>query len=148
MDLDVKDVKLLEILEKDGRKPLRSIAKELDVSTVTVLNRMKKLKREGVLKGFTAQVDPIKAGYKVTAVINLTAKRKHLVEVQEKLAKFPNVCGVYDVTGQFDSVIIARFRDMRALNKFVKEKLSMEWVDKTHTQVALNIFKEDFSVNL
>ena len=148
MELDETNVKLLKMLREDGRASLRAIAKELGTSTVTVLNRVNKLKKSGAIKGFTVKVDPTKLGFGLTALISLTAKRKHLVEVQKKIALHPNVCGVYDVTGEFDAVIVARFKNIRELNKFVKEALSSDWVGHTYTQVVLNVFKEDYSVNL
>ncbi len=148
MELDQTDVKLLRALEIDARRSLRKIAKEIGVSTVTVMNRLERLKKEGIIKGFTARVDATKIGFELTAVISLKAKGKQLIPVQEKIAKDPHVCGVYDVTGEFDSVIIARFKNVRDLNTFVKKALSAEGIEHTYTQVALNVIKEDFGVNL
>ncbi len=148
MELDLTDIKLLRALEIDARRSLRDIAKEIGVSTVTVMNRLERLKKEGVIKGFTARVDAPKLGFELTAVISLKAKGRQLIPVQEKIAKDPHVCGVYDVTGEFDSVIIARFKNVRDLNTFVKKALSSEGIEHTYTQVALNVIKEDFGVNL
>ncbi len=148
MALDKLDVNLLKLLKKDGRAPLRKLAKNLGISTVTVMKRMKKLKRDGILQGFTVKVNPNAIGYGLTAVISLKAKGKKLIEVQEKIAKNPKVCGVYDITGEFDSVIIARFKSVPDLNNFVKNVLSMAEIERTYTQVALNVIKEDFGPNL
>ena len=148
MDLDITNVKLLRALGINGRRSLREIAKELGVSTVTVMNRLENLKKEGVIKGFTAKVDPIKIGLELTAVINLKVAGKQIIPVQEKIAKDAHVCGVYDVTGDYDSVIIARFKNVRDLNTFVKKVLSSEGIEHTYTQVALNVIKEDFGVNI
>ena len=148
MDIDQTNVKLLRALRDDARRSLREIAKELGVSTVTVINRMKNLRGEGVIKGFSAHIDPKKVGFELTAVISLKAKGKMLLPVQEKIAKDPHVCGVYDVTGDFDSVIVARFKNVNDLNNFIKKTLALEGIDRTYTQVALNVIKEDFGVNL
>ena len=138
----------IKINWQDKVTNMREIAKELGVSTVTVINRMKNLRGEGVIKGFSAHIDPKKVGFELTAVISLKAKGKMLLPVQEKIAKDPHVCGVYDVTGDFDSVIVARFKNVNDLNNFIKKTLALEGIDRTYTQVALNVIKEDFGVNL
>ena len=146
MELDEIDRKILKALSENARKSLREIAKELGVSTVTVINRIKKLKENKVLRGYSALVDPKKCGYGMTGLINIICERKHLIEIEEKLAKHPNVIGVYDVTGEFDAVIVGRFRDIEDMNAFVKKSLALPGITRTYTQVALNVFKEDFTV--
>lgn len=144
MVLDTLDTDILRILSASGRKSYRKIAKELGVSTVTIMNRVNNLVKEGVIKNFTVAIDPYAAGFPTNAIIRIIARRKHLVELQKKLAKYQNVCAVYDVTGEFDAVIITRFRNVHDLNKFLKEMPS-EWLDRSYTEVVLNIHKEDFS---
>lgn len=148
MALDKLDVNLLKLLKKDGRAPLRKLARSLGVSTVTVMKRINKLKKEKILEGFTIKINSNKIGYELTAVISFKARGKKLIEVQERIAGSPNVCGVYDITGEFDSVVIARFKSVQDLNKFVKNILSMADIERTYTQVALNVIKEDFGPNL
>jgi len=66
-----------------------------------------------------------------------------LLEVQERISKDSHVSGVYDITGEWDSLIIARFKDRRDLNGFIKGVLSMANVEKTNTQLVLNIVKNE-----
>ena len=148
MEIDNLNTKLLRALQGDGRRSLRKIAKELGVSTVTVINRMKDLRRKGIIKGFSVQIEPSKIGLGLTAVISLKARGKLLLSVQEKISKDSHVCGVYDVTGDFDSIVVARFKNVQDLNNFVKKVLVMEGIERTSTQVAMNVIKEDFGVNL
>lgn len=144
MVLDNLDMDILRILSANGRESYRKIAKELEVSTVTIMNRVNKLVKGGVIKNFTITLDSPVAGYPVCALIRIIARRKHLVELMKKFAKHPNVCGVYDVTGEFDAVIVTKFKNVQLLNKFLKEMPS-EWLDRSYTEVVLNIHKEDFS---
>jgi DNA-binding Lrp family transcriptional regulator len=58
------------------------------------------------------------------------------------------VYGVYDVTGDWDSIIIAKFKNRNELNNFVKNMLSIEYVERTNTSVILNIVKEEKKVQL
>jgi len=79
----------------------------------------------------------------LTAVINLKISRGKLIEVQEKISKDRHVRAVYDITGEWDSVLIANFKDRRDLNGFIKGVLSMEYVERTNTQLVLNIVKDE-----
>lgn len=147
MELDETYVKLLTALENNARRPLREIAKEIGVSAVTVMNRMKALENAGMILGYTARLNPAKIGFEITAVISMKVKGGQLIAVQQRIAKDPHVCGVYDVTGDFDAIVIARFKNVRDLNSFVKKILAGEGIDRTVTQIALNVIKEDYRVN-
>ena len=148
MGLDKTDIKIIKQLTENGRKSLRKIGKELKLSTVTIGNRFSKLKKEGIIKEFTANIDPQKVGYEITAITAIKANGKNLIDLQEKIAKHPRICGVYDVTGQFDSIVIGRFKNISAMNKFIKNILNTNWIQETQTFIALNTLKEDFRVKL
>lgn len=124
------------------------MASRLGVSVGTVYNRIKSLEEKGVLKGYTAIVDPVKVGCGITAIILVQAEGAHLVEVENEIAKIDNVATVYDITGDFDIAVIARFRDRFELNSFVKRLLSLPHVKRTVTNVVLNVVKEDFRVKI
>jgi Lrp/AsnC family transcriptional regulator, regulator for asnA, asnC and gidA len=66
-----------------------------------------------------------------------------LIEVQEKISKDKHVSVVYDITGDWDSLLIAHFKDRRDLNGFIKGVLSIEYIEQTNTQIVLNIVKEE-----
>ncbi|MEM0111783.1 MAG: Lrp/AsnC ligand binding domain-containing protein [Candidatus Bathyarchaeia archaeon] len=76
------------------------------------------------------------------------AEGAHLVDVENEIAKIDNVVAVYDITGDFDIAVIARFKDRFELNSFVKKLLSMPYVKRTVTNVVLNVVKEDFRVKI
>ncbi|MCX6818651.1 MAG: Lrp/AsnC ligand binding domain-containing protein, partial [Candidatus Aenigmarchaeota archaeon] len=78
--------------------------------------------------------------------IELTVSKGKLVEVEEKIAKKHNAFAVYDVTGDTDAMIIARFRSREELNDFVKSLLAMEFVERTNTHLVLNTLKEGFVI--
>ena len=145
MALDRIDKEILEILMKDARLSARQIAIKLKMSTVTIITRIKKLEKEKIIRGYTALIDHEKIGYDLTAVIEIIAK-KNILGIEEKLAKIENVCGVYDITGQTDIVIIAKFRGRNELSTFVKSLSSMENVENTITHIVLNTVKEDFRI--
>tara|TARA_B110000438_G_scaffold1189_1_gene1170 strand:- start:630 stop:1073 length:444 start_codon:yes stop_codon:yes gene_type:complete len=144
MTLDDIDTKILKNLIVDARQSARQLSLKLGVSTVTVLSRMKKLEKEKIILGYTATVDHEKIGYSLTAIIEIIAKNDKIVDIEEQISKFENVCGVYDITGTTDTIIIGKFKDRDELSTFVKGLASIPNVENTITHVVLNTVKEDF----
>jgi DNA-binding Lrp family transcriptional regulator len=124
------------------------MASKLGISVGTAYNRIKTLEERGILKGYTVLVDPAKVGYGMIAIILIQAEGAHLVDVENEIAKSDNVAAVYDITGDFDIAVIARFKDRYGLNSFVKKLISMPYVKRTVTNVVLNVVKEDFRVKI
>ena len=144
MGFDETDEKILKNLLVDARLSARQLALKLGMSTVTILSRIKKLEKEKVIKGYTARLDHEMLGYNLTAIIEVIARKSKLVEVEERLSGMENVCAVYDVTGNTDTLIIAKFKNRGELSEFVKGLSSIENVENTITHVVLNTVKEDF----
>ena len=82
-------------------------------------------------------------GWELSATIGIRISKGKLREVEERLAKDPRAYAIYDVTGDFDALLIGRFRDRRDLDRFVKHALQDPQVERTNTQVVLNRVKED-----
>jgi len=143
MSIDKTDQEILRNLMVDARLSARQLAIKLGMSTVTILTRIKKLEKERIIKGYTTIIDHEKLGYDLTAIIEIICK-KDILGIEEKLAKIENVCGVYDITGNTDTVIVAKFRERDELSKFVKTLSAMENVENTITHIVLNTVKEDF----
>ena len=114
----------------------------------TAYNRIKNLENKGVLKGYTVIVDPVKVGYSLTAIILIQAEGKHLLDVENEISKINNVSSVYDITGDFDIAVIARFKNRFDLNNFIKGLLALPYVKRTVTNVVLNTVKEDFRIKV
>jgi len=148
VELDEIDIKIIGLLQEDSRLSFNRIAKELGISVGTAYNRIRGLEEKGVLRGYTAIIDPVKVGYPLTAIILIQAEGKHLLEVESEIARMSNVISVYDITGEFDVAVTARFKDRFDLNKFIKALLKMPYVKRTVTNVVLNVVKEDFRVPL
>jgi len=146
--LDNLDIQILKALSEDARKSSREIAKELGVATGTIYSRVKKLTDEKVIKGYVPILDASKVGFELTALILLQVDGKFLVDVEKNLAALDNVYSVYDITGDYDVAVIARFRDRASLNRFIKSVLTIPHIKRTVTNVVLNIVKEDAKVKL
>ncbi|MCQ5362761.1 MAG: Lrp/AsnC family transcriptional regulator [Candidatus Verstraetearchaeota archaeon] len=148
MNLDNTDIEILRLLQEDSRTSYREIANKLGLSVGTVHNRVKRLTSEGIIKSFSTILDPEKLGFELTAIILMQVEGAHIVDVEKALARSPPVIAVYDITGDFDIVIIAKFRGRAELNKFIKDVLRMPHVKRSVTSIALNVVKEDVKLSL
>ncbi|BDH78856.1 MAG TPA: Lrp/AsnC family transcriptional regulator [Methanothermobacter sp.] len=143
--IDEIDKKILHLLNEDGRMSYREISRKLGVSVGTVHNRVEKLMKNGVIKKFVPVIDHSKLGYKLTAIIGVRVKGGVLRNWEERTAYHKNVLAIYDVTGEFDAILIGKFRDTSELDKFIKGLLKENDVQRTYTQTVLNIVKEDMT---
>lgn len=144
MTLNETDLKILQVLLGDARFSSRQIAKKVGVSVGTVLSRIKKMEEEGLIKGYSVIMDHEKLGYQLTVVMEVTVSKGRLIEMEHEIAKNPNVCCVYDVTGLTDAFIIAKFKTREELGRFTKRLLALPYIERTNTHVVLTTMKEDF----
>ena len=144
MVMDETDVKVLRALVSDARLSSRQISKKAGVSIGTVLTRIKRMEKEGVIRGYCAVVDHEKLGYMLTALVEITVSKGRLLEMENEIARMPNVCAVYDVTGLTDAIVIAKFKSREDLSAFAKRLLSLPYVERSNTHVVLTTIKEDF----
>lgn len=146
--IDEVDINIIRELQKDARQSYREIAEKLNVAEGTVYNRMNKLKEIGVLKKFIPDINFAKLGYDLTALIGVMVEGGHLPEIEKDIAAEACVTAVYDVTGDYDAVIVAKFKERDALNALIKKILAMPHVKRTNTMVVLNVMKEEHGVRL
>ena len=148
LSMDTLDKKILELLSVDGRKSYRKISRDLGVSVGTIHNRVDKLTKSGIINKFVPVIDHEKLGYHLTAIIGLEIKGGTVAHLIEKEPFKNNLLAVYDVTGQFDGILIAKFKNTFELNKFIKQLLQEDHVTRTYTQTVLNIVKEELNSSM
>jgi DNA-binding Lrp family transcriptional regulator len=146
--LDELDNKIIKEMESDARRSLRKIAKKMGISITTLSGRISNLEKSGVIKGYTAIIDPEAVGFDLTAIIEIIVSKGRLLEVEKEISKMKHVSAVYDITGSTDALIIAKFRKRSEMSGFIKSLLTMNYVERTNTHVALNVIKEDFRVEV
>jgi DNA-binding Lrp family transcriptional regulator len=142
--LDEIDKKLLKELLIDSKRSFRELAKSIGVSPATVINHVQRLESGGVIKDYAVRLDHERLGYELTVVTEIIVSKGKLLETDEEIAKISNVCAVYDITGQTDAMVVAKFKSRSDLSDFTKKLLAMPYVERTNTHVVLTTVKEDF----
>ena len=143
MTLKSKDIELLRCLNKNGKASQRELAASTGTALGTVNSHIKSLEKEKIIKGYYAELNPEKVGYNLTAIINLRISKGKIMDLQDSIAKHPQVFGVYDVTGEWDSLILARFKNREDMDQFIKTILSQKYIERTSTSLVLNKVKEE-----
>jgi DNA-binding Lrp family transcriptional regulator len=142
------DLRILSILQEDCRLSFNKIANKLGISVGTAFNHVKNLEKRDIIKGYTVFLDSGKLGYSLTVIIMIQAEGSYLDDVENEIAKSANAVSVYDITGDYDAVAIAKFKDRTSLNDFIKNLLAMPHIKRTVTHIALNVIKEDLGAKL
>jgi len=142
MKLDKLDKKIMNVLILDSRLSYREIARTVKVSVVTVMNRIKKLEKDRIIKRYTSIVDYDKIGYDLEVMIEVRISKGKLFKVEKEIAVNKHVFAVYDLTGDFDCIILARFKNRKQMDSFLKKIQTYDFVERTNTRLILNTIKE------
>jgi len=146
--LDYLDKLIIRELLKNSRRSIRELARNLNIPSSTLHDRVKRLIRKGVIRGFTVLLDEEKLGYTVKALILVNVEGKHIIDVEKEIAKHPNVQIVLDITGEFDIAVIAVFKNIVELDHFIKQLLKNPYIKQTRTSIAFRIVKQTHEIPL
>lgn len=133
---------LLQELLRDGRASHRELAERTGLALATVNRHVRRLEEDGTIKGYTVRLDAQRVGWTLTAIIGLRIDKGHVRAVHTAIAKDPRIFGVYDVTGDWDGLVLVRLRDREDLDDLVKGTLSLEHIQRTSTMVVLKTVLE------
>ncbi len=137
--LDDIDVKILELLRKDGRMSFIDIGKKVGLSEGAVRRRVKLLQERGIIKKFTIEID---RSYGVSAVTFIQLEPgSSPKQVVEKVANIPGVEVVYEITGRFDVIAILSAPSIGELNERIDMIRDIEGIRETETAVILRVIK-------
>tara|TARA_Y100000034_G_scaffold33094_1_gene40602 strand:+ start:461 stop:946 length:486 start_codon:yes stop_codon:yes gene_type:complete len=147
--LDEKDKLILKELQQDCKQTFKELAKKLKLPETTVKRRVKRLEKEGVIKGYHAVLDPRKAGKTVAAFFYIQGQRTPDYSIKEmgmKLTKMPCVQEVYAVVGEKDFLIKGYYTD---LDEYFKLADDLVPYSKSGGGILVSkVFKETLALNL
>jgi Lrp/AsnC family leucine-responsive transcriptional regulator len=141
--LDQIDLKILYILQNNGRSRLAEIAEEVALSAPAVMERVKKLEASGVIKGYQALLDAKKVGKDITAFIGVSiGNQRDIDNFAVHMAQHHDVLECHHVTGDESFILKVKSANTASLEKLLGEIRSVEGVTRTVTKVVLSTAKE------
>jgi DNA-binding Lrp family transcriptional regulator len=122
--LDALDLQILDVLRDDARLSARAVGRRLGVAAGTIGQRVTRMERSGVIRGYTAIVEPALVGRPLGFVVGLQiAQGTPLDGILEELVAIPEIDEVLVVTGRWDLMVIGRVADPAQLNELLTKVL-------------------------
>jgi DNA-binding Lrp family transcriptional regulator len=149
--LDETDRKLLETLQRNGRISNKELAASASIAPSTCLDRVRRLHRLGVIRGYHAEVDPVRLGYSTQALISirLSAHARHFIDdLHRHLLSMPESLTVFHVTGADDYIVHVAVTDPEHLRILVLDKLTARpEVEHVETRLIFQVANARISVD-
>lgn len=124
--MDKLDIKILELLQKDGRMSNVDISENIHLSPPQCLRRVRVLEEQGIIRRYAALVVPSTVGLDVTAFVALSLDRaqfKQVRDVESVIRAFPEIIECYTISGDFDYLLKVASRDLKSLSHFLTDRL-------------------------
>jgi Lrp/AsnC family leucine-responsive transcriptional regulator len=142
--MDETDRKLLQLLVTDGRMSWADLGAQLKLSPPAVAERARKLQADGVIRGYTAQLEPEAVGRGVAALVAVTLERpSHRARFVRWVRERDDVIECHHVAGEDDYVLKVRCASVAALESLLSDGIKgLEGIARTRTTVVLSTLKE------
>ncbi|WP_326823353.1 Lrp/AsnC family transcriptional regulator [Streptosporangium sp. NBC_01756] len=124
LELDATHLKILEVLRENGRISVAALAERVGISRANAYTRFEALRADGAIKRFTAEIDHVRAGLGITALIFVTVRQQMWRQFRAQLAAMPEVEYCAITTGQHDAMIQVRVTDVAAVHAMVTDRLA------------------------
>ena len=124
--LDRLDLAILQALQDNARASLQEIGARVGLSSTPCWNRIKRMEAEGVIRGYTVRIDPVRIGLTDTVIVQLTLDShtdQTLYEFGQALEQIPEVVEAYLVSGDYDYYVRIAVRDTRDYERLLRERL-------------------------
>lgn len=141
--LDQIDKDLIERLQADGRQTASDLAQQVGMSVPAVAERIRKLQESGIIRGFTAAVNPKKIGMDVGAYITIISESSaHYDDVVKRAQAHPEVLECMSVTGEGSHLLLVRTENTATLENLLGQIQSWPGVTRTETRIILSYYKD------
>jgi Lrp/AsnC family leucine-responsive transcriptional regulator len=152
MKMDSTDVRLINMLQEDSKRPIKELASELNLSIAPVHERIKKLERSGLIKRYVAIVDLQKINRSLINYCNVSISQHNsdlFKEFERQIRKMDEVLECYYVSGNFDYLLKVVTMDMEEYQDFILNRLSkLEMISNINSQFVMKSVKFKTSVNV
>jgi Lrp/AsnC family leucine-responsive transcriptional regulator len=135
--IDPIDAQILDILQRDGRRPYAEIGAEVGMSGPSAHQRVKKLEARGILRGSMARVDPAAVGLGVLAFMWVTQAPGSIADdITDAFAEIPEVEACHRIAGEADYLLKIRASDTADLERIVRRVQTTRHVYRTETDIV------------
>ncbi|MFZ8857859.1 MAG: Lrp/AsnC family transcriptional regulator [Candidatus Caldarchaeales archaeon] len=142
--IDELDLKIISHLQENGRIPVAELAKRLNQPENTVRYRIERLLKNGVIRRFTALVDPRALGLNVSAAVMFKVDPKKLDQLLEKLTSMKDVTNIYQLSGEWDLIAVVFAKDIQDLHERIEELRRAEGVKEMNVMITTRIIKSEY----
>lgn len=141
--LDATDLRILDLLQADGRIKRTDVAEAVGLSLPSASERMRKLEERGYVTGYHATVDARRLGLDVTAFVRvLSASSEHYAAFVGAVVAMPEVLELHSITGEGSHIVKLRCADTAALERLLAQIQALPGVRGTQTSIVLSTQKE------
>jgi Lrp/AsnC family leucine-responsive transcriptional regulator len=146
---DNLDLHILSLLQENCKLSLNKIGKSVGLSAPSVLDRIKKLEENGIIRGYTAILDARKLGKDITAFIGVLINHPKLINTFEKaIDRLEEVQECHHVTGEYALLLKIRTDNTSGLEELIRKIRSIDGVSRTETSVVLSTHTERVRLDL
>ena len=150
--LDEKDVQILSLLQADGRMTNADLAKQVNLSPPSALQRVRALEKAGLIKGYVALLDPDRLGLKLTALVMVRLslhQERPIEQFRKSIQDIPEILECFHVSGEFDFLLKVVVKDIRAYEQLVREKFTkIKGLQQINTSFVMGIPKQTTAIPL
>lgn len=144
--MDKIDFQILEILKNNGRERASEISKEVHLTVSTVIERIRKMEQNGIIKGYTVLTDDPQVGNDVTVIIEASLEHpKYEDTFMESVLAHPNIIACYYLTGEFDYILKITCRSSHHLEEIHRWIKDQPGIRKTRTHYVLRTVKNIYT---
>jgi DNA-binding Lrp family transcriptional regulator len=150
--LDKTDQKIIEILQEDGRITNNELAGKIGLTTTPTLERVKRLEKNGVIRGYTAWINREAIGKGLTVFCSIKLAVHHYRKLQEfknRIESLPEILACYNVTGEYDYLLHVVVSDTKEYESFLRSKLTkIPGIVQIYTGIVLSVVKEQSKIEI
>lgn len=140
-EIDSTDRIILSELLKNSNRSYRRLAKDLNLSASSVMDRIRKLEEKKVILGYGARLDYSKLNYDFMGLLEVNILGADLLKVEKQISSFEGVAAIWDTTGRYDAMVVLMCKNRVQLSSLIKKILAVPGVQKTNTHIVLNVVK-------
>tara|TARA_B100000029_G_scaffold512895_1_gene610814 strand:- start:359 stop:805 length:447 start_codon:yes stop_codon:yes gene_type:complete len=141
-------LKILSILQTNGKATYQEIGKEIGLSASGVRMAIKELEKDETIKGYKAEINLEKLGFDLIALFLIKANGPHIRRIVKSLKEDRSLEFVYEITGEYDIAAMGRFKNRETMNRKIKDLLNDKNIESTNTSIVLSIEKEEKNLDL